>query len=94
MTRLIAVSMISLLVGLSVLGQVPEKSPLVKKEAPQASPAPTQQMQPHEMTATDVESFLDGLVPLQIAKDNIAGVTISIVKDGKLLFERLWLRGR
>jgi CubicO group peptidase (beta-lactamase class C family) len=85
---LIAVSMISLLVGLSVLGQVPEKSPLVKKEAPQASPAPTQQIQPHEMTATDVESFLDGLVPLQIAKDNIAGVTISIVKDGKLLFAK------
>src|ERR1041385_5938002 len=88
MTRLIAVSMISLLVGLSVLGQVPEKSPLVKKEAPQTSATPAQQIQAHEMTATDVENFLDGLVPLQIAKDNIAGVTISVVKDGKLLFAK------
>jgi CubicO group peptidase (beta-lactamase class C family) len=88
MTRLIAVSMISILVGLSVLGQVPEKSPLVKKEAPQTSATPAQQIQAHEMTATDVENFLDGLVPLQIAKDNIAGVTIAVVKDGKLLFAK------
>jgi len=88
MTRLIAVLMIALLVGLSVLGQVPEKSPLVKKEAPETSATPAQQTQPHDMTATDVENFLDGLVPLQIAKDNIAGVTISVVKDGKLLFAK------
>src|ERR1044072_9212488 len=88
MTRLIAVLMISLLVGLSVLGQVPEKSPLVKKEAPQTSATPAQQIQAHEMTATDVENFLDGLVPLQIKKADIAGVTISVVKDGKLLFAK------
>ena len=88
MTRLIAVLMIALLVGLSVFGQVPEKSPLVKKEASGTSATPAQQTQPHEMTATDVENFLDGLVPLQIAKDNIAGVTISVVKDGKLLFAK------
>jgi CubicO group peptidase (beta-lactamase class C family) len=87
MTRLIAV-LIALLVGLSALGQVPEKSPLIRKEASQASPVPAQQTQAHEMTATDVENFLDGLVPLQIAKDNIAGVTISVVKDGKLLFAK------
>src|SRR6185503_254232 len=88
MTRLIAVLMIALLVGLSVLGQVPDKSPLVKKEAPETSATPAQQTQPRDMTATDVESFLDGLVPLQIAKDNIAGATISVVKDGKLLFAK------
>src|ERR1051325_2359835 len=88
MTRLIAVLMIVSLVGLSVLGQVPEKSPLVKKECPETAATPAQQTEPHEMTATDVENFLDGLVPLQIAKDNIAGVTISVVKDGKLLFAK------
>lgn len=41
-----------------------------------------------EMTPTDVETFLDGLVPLQIESNDIAGATIAIVKDGKLLFAK------
>ena len=40
------------------------------------------------MTATDVEAFLDGLVPLQLKQADIAGATISVVKDGKLLFAK------
>ncbi|HEX9130580.1 MAG TPA: serine hydrolase domain-containing protein [Gemmatimonadaceae bacterium] len=42
----------------------------------------------HSLTATDVETFLDGFVPLQLEQDDIAGATIAIVKDGKLLFAK------
>jgi len=42
----------------------------------------------HEMTATDVEAFLDGLMPLQLGREDIAGAVIAIVKDGKLLFAK------
>lgn len=42
----------------------------------------------HELTAADAETFLDGVVPLQLAREDIAGATVSIVKDGKLLFEK------
>src|SRR5689334_17878910 len=42
----------------------------------------------HEMTAVDVEAFLDGIVPLQLGLSNIAGATVSVVKDGKLLFAK------
>lgn len=42
----------------------------------------------HEMTATDVESFLDGFVPMQLERENIAGAVISVVKDGKMLFAK------
>ena len=42
----------------------------------------------HALTATDVEAFLDGFVPLQLEEDDIAGATIAIVKDGKLLFAK------
>ncbi len=42
----------------------------------------------HELTAQDVEAFLDGIVPLQLEHDDIAGATISIVKDGKLLLAK------
>jgi CubicO group peptidase (beta-lactamase class C family) len=40
------------------------------------------------MTAEDVETFLDGIVPLQLGLSDIAGATVSVVKDGKLLFAK------
>lgn len=52
-------------------------------ETPAVSPSAV-----HPLTATDVEIFLDGFVPLQLQQDDIAGATISIVKDGKLLFAK------
>jgi len=42
----------------------------------------------HEMTASDVEAFLDGLVPLQLAREDIAGAVIVIVKNGNILFSK------
>ncbi|PWT89382.1 MAG: serine hydrolase [Blastocatellia bacterium] len=75
------------LLGLVVMGQVPQKTPLTSKEGPQpAKPETTNGAR--EMTAADVEAFLDGLVPLQINHDDIAGATIAVVKDGKLLFAK------
>ncbi|HEV2118045.1 MAG TPA: serine hydrolase domain-containing protein [Terriglobales bacterium] len=42
----------------------------------------------HELTETDLAAFLDGLVPLQIERDDIAGAVVAVVKDGKVVFER------
>lgn len=42
----------------------------------------------HELTATDLEIFLDGLMPLQLERDDIAGAVVAVVKDGKLLFSK------
>ncbi len=65
--------------------------------AESTAPPPTQAAAPslaplqvaaHELTAADAEAFLDGLVPLQLGMDDIAGATIAIVKDGKLLFAK------
>jgi CubicO group peptidase (beta-lactamase class C family) len=42
----------------------------------------------HEMTAMDVEAFLDGFMPLQLGREDIAGAVIAIVKDGKVLFAK------
>ena len=60
--------------------------PAQAAEPAPAPPAP--QVAPHELTATDVEAFFDGLIPLQIGMNDIAGATVSIVKDGKLLFAK------
>lgn len=41
-----------------------------------------------ELTAADVGAFLDGLMPLQIQRADIAGAVVAVVKDGKLLFAK------
>jgi CubicO group peptidase (beta-lactamase class C family) len=69
-------------------GQIPNQSPPkasepVKDEMPQ-----TASQTGHELTADDVEAFLDGIVPLQLEREDIAGATVAIVKDGKLLFAK------
>jgi CubicO group peptidase (beta-lactamase class C family) len=69
------------------LAQKPQANPL----APKAKQAPTEQpVKPgtHELTSEDVAAFLDGMMPQQLAKDDIAGVVISIVKDGKVIFAK------
>ncbi len=62
----------------------------------QAAPAPKQPVSPdtltaetpHEMTTADVEAFLDGFMPMQLERENIAGAVVLVVKDGKVLFSR------
>jgi CubicO group peptidase (beta-lactamase class C family) len=68
----------------SVMAQVPEKTPLTNPEPRPQQPS----AHAYEMTAADVEAFLDGLVPLQLKRDDIAGATVSVVKDGKVLFAK------
>lgn len=71
-----------------VVGQVPNVPPFTKTEGSQSANPESSPKGVHEMTAVDVESFLDGLVPAQLNQSDIAGVTISVVKDGKVLFAK------
>ena len=82
MKKIIAV-LLTGVIALCVMAQTPQESLRTPAATPPPPPAHA-----HEMTATDVEAFLDGLVPLQIKQDDIAGVTIAVVKDGKLLFAK------
>jgi CubicO group peptidase (beta-lactamase class C family) len=43
---------------------------------------------PMALTSPDVEAFLDGLVPLQLERHDIAGAVISIVRDGRVIFDK------
>jgi CubicO group peptidase (beta-lactamase class C family) len=84
--KTIALALIALM-ALSVVAQAPDEA-IRKREGAQPPVPATPQTGAHEMTAADVEAFLDGLVPLQIKQSDIAGATISVVKDGKLLFAK------
>jgi CubicO group peptidase (beta-lactamase class C family) len=61
--------------------RVAEPKSLEQKTVPAPARAP-------ELTATDLGSFLDGLMPLQIEQADIAGAVVAVVKDGKLLFAK------
>ena len=71
-----------------VWGQVPNQPVTPTKEGTDQPPVANTPSGVHELTASDVEAFLDGIVPLQLERDDIAGATIAIVKDGKLLFAK------
>src|SRR5215211_3737434 len=82
-SRIVKAFIYLLCIFLCVMGQTPTEH--VTPESPVPAAASDR---PHELTAADVEAFLDGLVPLQIERDDIAGATIAVVKDGKLLFAK------
>lgn len=40
------------------------------------------------LTKDDLAPFLDGIIPLQLAREDLAGLTIAVVKDGEVLFAK------
>jgi CubicO group peptidase (beta-lactamase class C family) len=52
-----------------------------------ANPAPGSP-QVHPLTALDLEAFLDGVMPIELKADDIAGAVVAVVKDGQLLFAK------
>ncbi|MGH9883486.1 MAG: serine hydrolase domain-containing protein, partial [Pyrinomonadaceae bacterium] len=79
---------LALFLSSSVLGQVPQLPSAPTKEVSEQSTEAKSPSGVHELTAQDVEAFLDGAVPLQLEREDIAGATIAVVKDGKLLFAK------
>lgn len=53
-----------------------------EKAAPAAAPSTP------ALTAEDLEAFLDGMMPSQLNREDIAGAVIAVVKDGKVLFAK------
>src|SRR6266496_2464755 len=71
----------------SVLAQVPNlPTTPTKQEKDQLTSETTSGA--HELTAPDVAAFLDGILPAQLQREDIAGATIAIVRDGKILFAK------
>ncbi len=64
-----------------VTSQAPKTASAAAAEPRVAEPA-------HEMTAADVGAFLDGFMPMQLERENIAGAVVLVVKDGRVLFAK------
>jgi CubicO group peptidase (beta-lactamase class C family) len=50
--------------------------------------APSNGATAHELTRSDVGEFFDLLIPDQLARENIAGAVVGIVKDGEVIFAK------
>ena len=65
--------------------QVPKPSEPLKSSV--VSNAPPHRSA-HEMTVSDVAAFLDGILPMQLEREDIAGAVVVIVKNGSVLFSK------
>ncbi|MFV3075394.1 serine hydrolase domain-containing protein [Niveispirillum fermenti] len=61
------------------LAQVPDPTPVV------TSPAEDPPVTTHPLTASDVETLIDGFLPYALKRGDIAGAVVTIVKDGQIL---------
>ncbi|MGA7525470.1 MAG: serine hydrolase [Acidobacteriaceae bacterium] len=64
---------------------MPNARPRPIAEKPQALPQPTAGA-PAALTPEDLGPFLDGIVPFELKRENIAGAVVMVVKDGKVLY--------
>ena len=79
---------VNLILLSSLLGQAPNLVPLPQREGNTQLAADSTTSATHDLSAADLEAFFEGIVPQQLERENIAGATISVVKDGNLLFSK------
>jgi CubicO group peptidase (beta-lactamase class C family) len=91
--RVLAAFAITLVTGVA-MAQVPTAATAVPLATTMPAPvAPTSAMDlqgvsTHELTNQDLSAFLDGFVPLALARGDVAGGVVSVVKDGKVIFAK------
>lgn len=82
---LLSLSILFAAMGYAQAPQLPlpnPNEPAAKASIPLPPPNPKN---PPQLTAEDVTAFLDGFLPLQLQRDDVAGATISIVQNGRPL---------
>jgi CubicO group peptidase (beta-lactamase class C family) len=58
------------------------------KNAATSGPVSQPPIPPAQLTNEDLTSFFDGMVPIQIERDDIAGAVVAVVKDGQVIFAK------
>jgi CubicO group peptidase (beta-lactamase class C family) len=64
------------------------RQPKTHPRQPESAAAQASAAGPHELTPADVSAFLDGIVPLEIERGDIAGAVVTIVKGGEIFLAR------
>ena len=77
-----------LLVAVGVCAQREANQAKTNVSLTESAPAPVSGSAPHDLTPADLSAFVDGIVPLEIERGDIAGAVVAVVKDGKVLLAR------
>ena len=70
------------------MAQAPKVTPVPPTPQPPTAGESRVTEPPHELTVTDLHAFLDGFVPMQLEREDIAGAVVLVVKDGAILFAK------
>jgi CubicO group peptidase (beta-lactamase class C family) len=70
------------------MAQAPKVTPVPPTPQPPTAGESRVTEPPHELTVADVHAFLDGFVPMQLEREDIAGAVVLVVKDGAILFAK------
>jgi len=81
-------STLLMLLSVNVFGQKPKTNPLAPKAERRPQAAEQIPSGTHQLTESDLEAFLAGMMPLQLEREDIAGAVIAVVKDGKPFFAK------
>src|SRR5258708_39710031 len=83
---------LSLLISCTVLAQEPQPPvPILPKNSSEQAAKQTPPSNPqiaHPLDAADLGAFFDGIIPLQLDRADIAGASVLVMKDGKLLLQK------
>ena len=85
---LLGVSILAVASANVAFAQGPVPAPKVATAKAPPPPPPRPAGAAPALTAEDVEAYLDGMIPLQIRRNDIAGAVVSVVKDGQVLFTK------
>lgn len=83
-----AIILVLLCLSSSLLAQGPKPAAPATKPATDVEKASPTPPNAPELTAADVSAFLDGIMPQQLAREDIAGAVVLVVKDGKVMFSK------
>src|ERR1039457_1379187 len=88
LTTLTGLLLLVALVCVGMWAQPSRPASLSVKPSTPAAVAPAQPGTNHESTSVDLEAFLDGLMPAQLEREDVAGAVIAVVKDGQVVFAK------
>ncbi|WP_207790339.1 serine hydrolase domain-containing protein [Sandaracinobacter neustonicus] len=84
----LAVSMLTASAAFAQGPAAPAKAPAIPPQPVVAAATAAPANGAHPLTAEDVETFLDGFVPIAMSRGGIIGTVVVVVKDGKVLVKK------
>ncbi len=80
---------LSLLLAGSLAAQTPvTPSPATPPASAPAVPFPSVPAAAHSLETPDLEAFFDGIIPLQLERSDVAGASVLVMKDGRVLLKK------